>query len=113
MKSVRTAAFKRDYKRLPEAHKRLFKNAVRKFNDACDAHIAAPEHYEWPGHLRIKAVTGAQNVMELTWSYRRHDGRATWEWTRIAIRSAQSSKVIDEPVVRWRRLGDHGIFDDP
>ncbi len=113
MKWIRTAAFKRDYKRLPEAHKRLFKDAVVKFNDAWDAYIADPEHHEWPGQLRIKAVVGTQNVLELTWSYRRPDGRATWEWTRITIQGARSGRAIDEPAVRWRRLGNHEIFRDP
>jgi len=41
--------------------------------------------------------------MEMTWSFAGPDGRATFELV----------EVDGEPAIRWRRIGDHRIFEEP
>lgn len=104
MKYERTDAFKRDYKRLPKEEQEAFKDAVMNgFVPALDAHIDDPGKAKFPSRLRIKGVTGAPGIWEMTWSFKDPDGRATWEWIEIE----------DEPGIRWRRIGTHSIFKDP
>lgn len=102
MKYERTAHFKRDYRHLPEQHKAQFKAAARAFHEAAVA-AAAGRSDPWPNSLRIKSLRGAEGIWEMTWSKDRPDGRATREWVEID----------GERGVRWRRLGDHGILDEP
>ena len=48
-------------------------------------------------------MTNAPGIWEMTWSFAGPDGRATFEWIRIA----------GEPGIRWRRIGGHAIFGQP
>jgi hypothetical protein len=48
-------------------------------------------------------MTSVPGVWELTWSFASSDGRATFEF----IEAAEGMRV------RWRRVGDHGIYQDP
>lgn len=103
MRYERTESFKRDYRRLSDAHKEEFRRVVRElFNPALDEHLADSAK-PWPTRLRIKGVEGAPGVWEMTWSFTDPDGRATWEWISID----------GEPAIRWRRVGDHRVFRDP
>lgn len=102
MKYERTDSFKRDYRRLTEDEKKVFREAANEFNAALETREADPTA-PWPTRLRIKGVAGAAGVWELTWNFSDPDGRATWEWT----------KIDGGPGVRWRRVGDHSIFNDP
>jgi hypothetical protein len=102
-----TYRFEADYKKLSDREKRLFREAVRKFNKACDAVLARGERPRWPKALRVKDVEGAPGIWEMTWSFSGPDGRATWEWTTLDI----DGEAV--PVVRWRRIGGHTIFGDP
>ncbi|MFP3939784.1 MAG: hypothetical protein ACOC7L_03200 [Acidobacteriota bacterium] len=52
-------SFESDYKKLSEREKSLFKEAVRKFNQACDAAMARGARPRWPKGLRVKDVEGA------------------------------------------------------
>ncbi len=102
MKFERTAAFKRDYKGLPDEHKEQFRDATRTFHDdAVAAASGTPD--PWTNGLRVKTVQGAKGIWEMTWSKKNPDGRATWEWAQIE----------GEQGVRWRRVGDHSVFDSP
>lgn len=57
----------------------------------------------WPAALRIKRVQGTSDIWEMTWSHSGPDGRATFQFVEIE----------GEVGVRWRRMGDHGVFDNP
>lgn len=107
MRFETTHSFESDYKKLDDREKRLFREAVRKFNKACDAALAQGARPRWPKALRVKDVEGAPGIWELTWSFSGPGGRATWEW---ATREVDGEAV---PVVRWRRIGGHSIFRDP
>jgi len=105
---ARTDVFKADYRRLSNANKELFRPAAREFNQACDQFIVAKDPSTWPAKLRVKPVTSAPGVFEMTWSFTGPDGRATWEWTTVI-----DHKDEQHPAVLWRRLGDHKIFRSP
>lgn len=100
MKFETTRAFERDFKRLSRQHQQKFLELVPRFNAAAEA-AASGEPNPWPRGLRIKPIQGAKGIWELTWSMSDPDGRATWEWIDIEGR----------PAIRWRRVGDHAIFD--
>ena len=57
----------------------------------------------WPASLRVKSVQGHPGIWEMTWSFAGPDGRATFEFIEID----------GEPAIRWRRIGDHRIFEPP
>jgi hypothetical protein len=96
-----SAAFDRDFKRLPRHHQEKFRALVPTFNAAAERASAGADS-PWPKGLRLKPVKSAAGVWELTWSMRDPDGRATWEWARVGGQAA----------VRWRRIGDHGVLDN-
>jgi hypothetical protein len=102
-----THSFEADYKKLTDSEKRLFRDAVRKFNKACDAAVAPGGRTRWPKSLRVKDVEGAPGIWEMTWSFSGPDGRATWEWTTVDL----DGEAV--PAVRWRRIGSHSIFGNP
>ena len=108
MRFERTDPFKADYKRLSETEREQFRAAARDFNKACDHFAGTQDPSVWPASLRVKAVTGAPGVFEMTWSFSGPDGRATWDWT-----TATDSAGRPCPAVRWRRLGTHRIFRNP
>jgi hypothetical protein len=102
-----TESFRADYRRLSEAERSAFLEAVRRFNEAADR-IVTKQTTSWPRSLRVKSIRGAPGVLEMTWSFTGPDGRATWEW--IAVADDDGRK---HPAVRWRRIGDHAIFERP
>jgi hypothetical protein len=93
-----TDSFEADYRKLSDREKRLFREAVRRFNHACDAALVRGMRLRWPQALRVKDVEGAPGIREMTWSFSGPDGRATWEWATGEV----EGKAV--PVVRWRRL---------
>ena len=103
MKFETTPAFDSDYRRLKREHAIAFKAAVReKFAPACDAHAKDP-NTPWPASLRVRSVRSAPGVLEMTWSFASPDGRATFELVAVA----------GELRCRWRRVGDHDVFNRP
>ncbi|HNM84921.1 MAG TPA: hypothetical protein PKI77_10390 [Mycobacterium sp.] len=103
MKFETTPAFDADYRRLKPEHQAAFRVALKdKFIPACDELTANPSAV-WPKALRIKAIRGAQGILEMTWSFASPDGRATFELVT----------VDGELHCRWRRIGDHSVFRDP
>lgn len=72
------------------------------FHDAA-VRAASGQSNPWPSGLRVKRVTGTDDVWEMTWKFKNPDGRATWQWVRID----------GEPGIRWRRVGSHTILGDP
>ena len=104
MKYERTANFKRDYKRLSGAEQETFKRTVLdEFAPALEECVKNPGKATFPTRLRVKGVTGAPGIWEMTWSFTDPDGRATWEWIQIG----------GEAGIRWRRVGSHSIFVNP
>lgn len=107
MRFETTHSFEADYRKLSDDEKRQFRDAVRKFNEACDAAVERRGRPRWPKALRVKDVEGAPGIWEMTWSFSGPDGRATWEWVTEEV----EGEAV--PVVRWRRIGGHSIFKDP
>jgi hypothetical protein len=102
-----TPTFDRDIRALKPEHLAEFKKVVlEKFAPACDAYADATEcgnHFIWPRALRVSKMRGRYQVWEMTWSFASPDGRATFEFVR----------VDNEWRCRWRRLGDHSIYNNP
>lgn len=107
MRFETTHSFEADYRKLSDRERRLFRDAARKLNKACDAALVRGGRPHWPKALRVKDVEGAPGVWEMTWSFSGPDGRATWEWTSVEL----EGRVV--PVLRWRRIGGHAIFSKP
>lgn len=102
MRFEQTASFEADFRRLKGHEKVLFMKAVQEMNRAY-ARRGQRALPRWPAHLRIKDVEGAPGIWEMTWSYSGPDGRATFQYVEIQ----------GEPAIRWRRIGDHRIFEEP
>lgn len=104
MKFETTPAFDSDVRRLKKhGEYELFRDAVRDdFIPAAQRHLDS-HGQRWPARLRVKTVQGAAGVWEMTWHFTAPDGRATFEWVDID----------GQPGIRWRRVGDHSIFDSP
>jgi hypothetical protein len=101
VKYDRSDAFKSDYKDLDVASKAMFRAAVPLFVEGAELAAAGSPH--WHPTLRVKGVKGAAGIYEMTWNFKRPDGRATWQWTEID----------GEPAIQWRRIGGHEIFSSP
>lgn len=103
MKFEQTESFKRDCRRLSPAELDEFKRVVaEEFAPALERFVTDPGQ-GFPHRLRVKGVTGAHGVWEMTWSFTDPDGRATWQWV----------KIDGEPGILWRRVGSHSIFTSP
>lgn len=102
MKFERTESFRRDCRRLGPQLEEFKRVVMGDFAPALERYVSNPGQ-GWPPSLRVKGVTGAPGVWEMTWSFTDPDGRATWEWI----------KIDGEAGIRWRRVGDHSIFANP
>lgn len=103
MKYRTTAAFERDFARLPAAQRQLFSTAIRDhFLPTIEAG-AFTGNPPWPTRLQIHRLRGT-DVYTLTWSFNSPDGRATFHLT---------AGDVGEPVLVWRRIGTHRIYDRP
>ena len=102
MKFEVTVSFEGDWSRLSARERRLFRDLLPGFNEACDR-IATDPAARFRSSLRVKDVENAPGILERTWSFSGPDGRATFEWVTID----------DSRGVRWRRIGGHAIFKKP
>jgi hypothetical protein len=102
-----TASFDADFRRLSREEKEKARSAIRAFSDACDRWLETRGRSGWPAALRVKPVQAAPGIFEMTWSFSGPDGRATWEWATTLVEDREV------PVIRWRRIGGHAIFDRP
>jgi len=91
-----------DWSRLSARERRLFRDVLPSFNEACDR-IATDPAARFSSSLRVKDIENAPGILEMTWSFSGPDGRATFEW--VTIDAARG--------VRWRRIGGHAIFKKP
>ncbi len=102
MRYETTPSFVADYRRLNKREQATFRRVVLEdFNPACDAFRGSPST-PFPDRVRVKPISSAPGIFEMTWSFAGPDGRATFEWI----------DVDGQPVVRWRRIGGHRIFRD-
>jgi hypothetical protein len=88
--------FRRDFGKLTDEQKARFQTILK---TAFVPDLATGAFR--PG-LRIKRVRATREVWEMTWA---PDGRATWQYG-VEVRAGR-------PHVIWRRIGTHGIFDEP
>lgn len=103
MKFETTPTFMADWKRLDREHRAMFMTVLPQFNAACEAFASEEGQFRWPARLRVAPMRGAPGVWEMTWSFARPDGRATFEFVT----------VDDGIAVRWRRIGTHQVFGRP
>jgi hypothetical protein len=97
-----TDACRADRKRISARERTLVQEALPAFVAACERFASDP-NATWPASLRVKDVENAPGVWEVTFNFAGPDLRATFEWIQID----------GQLVVRWRRIGGHGIFKDP
>jgi hypothetical protein len=97
-----TAAFDRDFARLPREHRAMFLTTLREHFLPAITDGAFSGMSPWPRRLRIHRLTGS-GLYSLTWSFSSPDGRAT-----LDLQDAG-----DEPILVWRRIGNHDIYDRP
>jgi hypothetical protein len=88
--------FRRDYAKLTEAQRKAFRLAVKKF-------VIDLRRGSFRGSLRVKPMQDNPNIFEMTWAGQ--DGRATFDYG--------PEQRPGEKHVRWRRIGEHDIFDRP
>lgn len=97
-----TSAFDRDLARLPAPHRTMFLAALREQFLPAIAAGAFTGTPDWARRLRIHRLTDS-GIYSLTWHFTSPDGRATFHLDRSG----------DEPVLVWRRICNHGIYDNP
>jgi len=96
-------SFRNDFRKLPAEHQRLFLEMLRKHFLPAVAAGSFAGSPPWPARLRIHRLANA-DIYSLTWNFASPDGRATFHL----------DKTEDgDPVLVWRRVGDHGIYDHP
>ncbi len=103
MRFERTAAFLRDAARLSPEHYAMFREAVHKHFLPALEQGAHTGRVPWPVRLRIHKLSGTR-VYSLTWNFASPDGRATFEFD-----ATEDGSLL----LRWRRIGDHSIYDRP
>lgn len=90
----RRPQFDRDYAALTRDQRQAFRATVEKF-------VADLERGTFRAGLRVKGITSARGIFELTWG---PNGRATFEYG-TPIREGEQHIV-------WRRVGTHDVLDD-
>ncbi|MDP4013494.1 MAG: hypothetical protein U0990_06075 [Candidatus Nanopelagicales bacterium] len=103
MKWVDTPTFSEDWRRLSNAHREMFLQAIPDFSEARDGFFADPAQFKWPQRLRVSRLQGVHGVWEMTWSFAGPDGRATFDFIQLE----------GDLVLRWRRIGGHAIYRKP
>ena len=83
----------------------MFLDIIPGFQEACDRFIEDGQAF--PARFRVGPITNAKGLFEITWSFSRPDGRATWQWSQVEVDGEM------KPSVLWRRIGLHDIFRNP
>ncbi len=91
------ARFLRDFNGLTSQQKALFVRALRRFIEDLDRDGL------FRASLRVMPMQGFPGIWEMTWEG--EDGRATFAYG--------PEKVAGKRHIVWRRVGTHGIFDNP
>lgn len=103
MKYRTSSAFDRDFAGLPAEHRRMFLAALREHFLPAIATGAFSGTPPWPRRLRIHRLTGS-SIYSLIWNFTSPDGRATFH-----LEQGPDA----EPILVWRRIGDHSIYGNP
>ncbi|MGH3305742.1 MAG: hypothetical protein ACRDOK_29575 [Streptosporangiaceae bacterium] len=103
MKYRSAESFRSDFRRLPGDHRKLFLDATGEhFLPAIEAGSCTGTP-PWPKLLRIHRLSNTE-IYSLTWNFAAPDGRATCHLDKTGE---------GEPVLVWRRIGDHSICQRP
>jgi hypothetical protein len=100
----RSSLFVADWKSLTDDEQAAVRSvlpAVRTAADDVAAHSF--DHRRWPKSLRIHDIENAPGVWSVTFNFAAPDLRATFDW----------SPTREQPTVRWRRIGNHGVYRRP
>lgn len=93
----------RDLKKLKSEHRRQFQAERTRFLDAIDKLEKINQTLSLPNKFRIKQLRKTEGIWAMTWSFSRPDGRTTFHL----------EEIDGEPVLVWRRIGNHDIFKQP
>lgn len=97
-----TAGFDRDLT-LPPEHRAMFLATPREQFLPAIAAGAFSGATGWPTRLRIHRLTDS-GVFSLSWNFSSPDGRATFHLDRTSD---------GDPILVWRRIGDHSVYRQP
>lgn len=103
MKYRTLESFRNDFRRLPAAHQRVFLEILRQYFLPAVAAGSFSGSPAWPRRLRMHRLANT-DIYSVTWNFAAPDGRATFHIDKTEA---------GEPVLVWRRIGDHGIYDRP
>jgi hypothetical protein len=96
-------SFRNDFRLLPAEHQRIFLVLLRQYFLPAIAAGSFGGSPPWPKRLRLHRLANT-NIYTLTWNFASPDGRATFHLDKTDS---------GEPMLVWRRIGDHGIYDRP
>ena len=103
MKYRSLESFRTDFRRLPAEHQQMYLQVLRKFflpSIEAGSFSGTPP---WPRRLGIHRISSTE-IYSLTWNFASPDGRATFHL----------DKMDDgKPLLVWRRIGDHAIYENP
>lgn len=103
MKFQTLPIFTREYNKLSLEERTKFRETLAVFIAACKELEQGSSTFVWPASLRFEKLIGYDDIFAITWSFKRPDGRATFQLRREA----------GEVWIIWRRVGRHAIYDAP
>jgi hypothetical protein len=96
-------SFSNDFRRLPVGHQQVFLQVLREFFLPAIEAGSFSGTPPWPRRLRIHRINNTE-IYSLTWNFAPPDGRATFHLDKMDE---------GEPLLVWRRVGDHAIYRNP
>jgi hypothetical protein len=96
-------SFRADFGRLPAEHRVMFLHLLRTHFLPAIAAGSLTGTPPWPRRLRVHRLSNSE-IYSLTWSFSSPDGRAAFHLDKASD---------GEPILVWRRIGDHGIYRQP
>jgi len=103
MRELFNPKFDRDFKKLKREHQLLFLDAQEQFVMEFEQLLIHKTLKSVSKKYRVKVLKNTVEIWEMTWSFSRLDGRATFHLNEI---DGQLTLV-------WRRIGNHDIFKQP
>lgn len=92
-----------DFSRLPPQRRVLFLDVLRIFVLPAVAAGSMAGGAPWPDRIPVRRLANSA-IYALTWHISQPDGKATFH---------QGVADNGEPILVWRRIGDHGILAHP
>lgn len=103
MRQLFNPKFHRDFKKLKREHQLLFLDAQEQFVTEFEQILIQKTLKKVSKKYRVRVLKNTAEIWEMTWSFSRPDGRATFHLQEIE----------GEPILVWRRIGSHDIFKQP